>query len=196
MTSLDTTMPASSTTSSSSLSLDHISSSEDTTPETSPSIISLSSSTSESVHDAEMTEDKPKLMRLGLIHQQCYNGSVTNVADSSDCSSTGSDLVYVGSVRSVSDPCAKGNGNSQAAVENVMGHAGCLSDEKKEGEVCEQPENKMTRSGDTLRDQRQECLFIETICDHQADMKLMLPPCKWEPYLTVLHLIFALHQAA
>ncbi|XP_017558869.1 tudor and KH domain-containing protein isoform X1 [Pygocentrus nattereri] len=152
LTSLNTTMPASSTTSSS-LSLDHTSSSDDTTPETSPFVISLSSSTSESVHDAEMTEEgEPKLMRLSLIHQQCYTGSVTNVADSSDCSSTGSDLVYVGSVRSVSDHCAKGNDNSQAVVENVMGHAGCLRDEKTEEEVCEQPENKMTRSGDILRE--------------------------------------------
>ena len=152
VTSLNTTMPASSTASSSSSSLDHISSSEDTTPETSPSIISLSSNTSESVHDAEMTEEgEPKLTRPNVMHQKRYSSSVTNVADLSDCSSTGSDVIYVGSVKSVSDPCAEGNGDSQAVGKNEMGHAGCLSDEKKEEEVCEQAENKMSRSGDILR---------------------------------------------
>ncbi|KAI4897196.1 hypothetical protein NFI96_014897 [Prochilodus magdalenae] len=50
-TSLNTTMPASSTTSSS-----YTSSLEDTTPVTSPSIVCLSSDTSESANDAEMTD--------------------------------------------------------------------------------------------------------------------------------------------
>ncbi|XP_066522670.1 tudor and KH domain-containing protein isoform X2 [Hoplias malabaricus] len=155
-TSLNTTMPASSNTSSyASSSTSYLSDSRETASITSDSVICLSSDTSESVDDVEMTErDASEITGHRQKYQmQLCGGSV----ESSDCSSPGSDLICIGSEKSLSDTSEKLAGNSHAKEENDMICAGSLSEEK----VCEQAvvkemmvgaENKMGKNEDTLKE--------------------------------------------
>lgn len=148
-TSLDTTMPASCTTSSSSYpshSSSSLTRSEDTTSVTSPSIVSLSSDLSESTNDAEMTE--------GDLLESTDPGH-THPSDSSDHSNSGSDIIYIGFVKSASDPSGKETGNSQATEENDLGLPDHLSEGKQEqvsGQDIEkevvEAEDKIGESGD------------------------------------------------
>ncbi|XP_072523999.1 tudor and KH domain-containing protein-like isoform X2 [Salminus brasiliensis] len=156
-TSFNTTMPASSITSSSSypsFSTSSVTDSEDTTSVTSPSIICLSSDFSESADDEMMAEDAPEKTKPVQTHQKQYGDSVVCLSDSSDCN-TGSDLMFVGSYKSASDPFAKGTSDSQAVDENELGHAENIREGKTElGEQAvvqegrTEPESKMDERGD------------------------------------------------
>ncbi|XP_007250177.3 tudor and KH domain-containing protein isoform X1 [Astyanax mexicanus] len=141
--SLNTTMPASSITSSSSSYPSFSSSSatdcEDTTSVTSPSVVCLSSDFSETTDDAEMLlADAPEATESDQSLQKKYDCSVVCLSDSSICSSTGSDVLFVGSHKSTSKAFAEGNSKDSQAVDkkNELGHAENASEGTKE--ICEQ----------------------------------------------------------
>ncbi|XP_027033305.1 tudor and KH domain-containing protein isoform X3 [Tachysurus fulvidraco] len=157
--SLNSTMPRSTTASScscpTSSSFSLTEQSEDTTPETSSSVIYLSSDLS-SADDAEMVNGGPSKPSKSL--QKC---SLTYL---SDCSSDESDIIYIRTTKAVSDPSDKGASNSKDSTSKI--------NVKKQQLLTGGPSESPEHLNEGLRDKTEKEVVCEEAMPREKGLEL------------------------